>query len=382
MKSIYYEPKSKESEGEKNKRKWFKHVKLIGEIDTRTSIYIEDYTYAYLHQWAKKVLSYELCLVLIGEHKKESEQVIIDGAIYVDPDLLSTGAQWIDDNMLDVIEEKRQDYFPQGEYVGWMHTQPGYGIMPTTKEMALHKEMFGDDCVLMLIDSISETEAFFISEDDSFQEKEGFCIYYEKNEKMQKYMEDHPAVEEKVKQEKDKVASDFRERGAKRKEAVDKKRRKNKMISIGITSILLGAAFVVGIYSQQQKINKLKEDVMNIHREYSEIEHKIPDYPVELVFTSSAVSEVEVKDPEEKAEPEPELELEPEPELEQKVEPKLQSQTTQDTYVVKMGDSLLSISYDHYKTIAMPKKIAEKNNIENHDRIYVGQELKLPKKAQ
>lgn len=371
MKSISYEPNVGEN---KSKRKWFKHVKLIGEIDKRTSIYIEDYTYAYLHQWAKRDLSYELCLVLIGDQKKKSDQVIIHGAIYVEAELLSKGAKWIDDNMLDVIEEKRKHYFPQGEYVGWMHTQPGYGIMPTTKEMALHKEMFGEDCVLMLIDPICNAEAFFISEDNSFQEKEGFCIYYEKNENMQKYMEDHPAVEGKEKQEKDKVAGDFRERGAKRKEEVDKRRRRNKIISLAATSILLAGAFAVGIYSQQQKINNLQEDVVTIHREYSEIEHQIPDHPVELVFTSSDL-ELEVDEGEEEG-------VELEEEWEPQIEPKLQLQSTHESHVVEVGDSLLSISYDYYNTITMAKEIAKMNNIEDHDRIYVGQNLKLPKKAQ
>lgn len=370
MKSIYYEPKLEE---DSSKRKWFKHVKLIGEIDNRTSIYIEDYTYAYLHQWAKKIQTYELCLVLIGEHQKESDQVIIYGAIYVEPELLSQGAQWIDDQMLEVIEEKRKLYFPQGEYVGWMHTQPGYGIMPTTKELALHKEMFGEECVLMLIDSICDTEAFFICEDNSFQAKDGFCIYYEKNEKMQKYMEDHPAVEAKEKETLDKVAGEFREKGARRKEEVNKKRKRNKIISVALTSVLLAGAFIIGIYSQQQKINNLQEDVIQIHREYSEIENKIPDYPVELVFTSSVV-ETELE-----KEPEVEKEAEIERETEAEIEPNLQTQPGYDIHAVEMGDSLLSISYDYYKTITRAKEIAEMNNIENHDRIYVGQKLKLPK---
>lgn len=369
MKSISYNPNLQE---EKDSRKWFSNVKLVGEIGEGTSIYIEDYAYIYLHQYANSNRTDEVCAVLIGEYHREFSQVVIYGVIPVETKLLNEESKWIDENVLDSIENERQLYFPKGDYVGWMHTQPGYGIIPTTQEMAVHKDIFGQDNILMLVDPVYDTEAFFTCKGNKFTEKEGFCVYYEKNELMQKYMEDNSFAEKKEQEKNEKVVNDFRELGAKRKQEVVKKRRKNLAINITLGTTLLTVAFVIGIQSQQKRINKLKKDVVNIQQQYSEIENRIPNNPVELVFTSS-ISESISEEIEEKGEEEPEK-LEPEPVAE------IITQPGYDIHAVKMGESLFSISYNYYKTVAMAKEIAVLNSIENHDAIYIGQELKLPKR--
>lgn len=369
MKTISYDPNLQE---EKCNRKWFANVKLIGEIDEGTSIYIEDYAYTYLNQCANSDLSYEVCAVLIGEHHKESDQVIIYGIIPVEVKLLNQESKWIDENVLGVIEDERQCYFPKGDYVGWMHTQPGYGIMPTIQEMAVHKDIFGDDKILMLLDPVYHTGAFFTCKEGKFEEKKGFCVYYEKNDLMQNYMEDHSYAEEKKQQESEPVVDNFRELGAKRKKMVETKRRKSLIVNITLIGGLLTAAFIIGIQSQQKRINSLQKDVVNIHQQYSEIENRIVDNPVELVFTPSRTEEkVEIEGVDELEE---ELVIEP--------AAKIITEPEYDVHAVKMGESLFSISYNYYKTIAMAKEIAILNSIENHDTIYIGQELKLPKKVQ
>lgn len=399
MKSIYYEPNL---QGESQGRKWFKNVKLIGEISAGTSIYIEDYAYTYLNQCANSDRSYEVATVLIGECHKESDQVVIYGVIPIDANLLDKEAQWIDENVLDVIEEKRKQYFPKGEYVGWMHTQPGYGIMPTTKEKAIHLDFFGRECVLMLIDPVYEVEAFYTMENNKLEEKTGFCIYYEKNELMQKYMEDHPFTGEKEQGESEKVVEDFRTLGARRKQAVQEQRKKNRLINIALVGTLLAGAFIIGIQSQQKKIDKLQRDVVDIHQQYTEIENRLPNSPVELVFTSSKPEtqvgqepqpQVEEEGQEPKQEPEQQTQdkLEEdqekeagqqEPEIAEEVADQTPAQLGYDIHQVEAGESLLSISYNYYKTLGMAKEIATLNQIENHDTIYIGQKLKLPKKAQ
>ncbi len=373
MKSIYYEPNLNE---EQDNRKWFKNVTLIGEIDEGTSIYIEDYAHTYLKQCGKSDQSYEVCAVLIGEYHKESDQMVVYGVIPVEVNALNKDAKWIDESVLDVIEEERRCYFPKGDYVGWMHTQPGYGIMPTTEEMALHLDMFGEECVLMLMDPIYDIEAFYTCKKKQFEEKKGYCIYYEKNEPMQKYMENHSLMEKKKLGEDDKVVGDFRKLGAERKKEVQLKRKKSLIVNITLASILLTGAFIIGIQSQQKRINTLQKDMVNIHQQYSEIENRIPNNPVELVFASAKVEaedkpklkeETSVQTVTEKA-------VEPAPVLESI------SQIAYDIHDVKVGESLLSISYNHYKTLGMAKEIASLNNIENNDNIYIGQKLKLPKK--
>ena len=343
MKSIYYDPNLQE--GEEN-RKWFENVKLIGEIDEGTSIYIEDYAYTYLHQYASKELSRELSGVLIGQYFEGFDQVEIYGVIPIKKELLSPDAKWIDKNVLDIIDEERQKYFPEGRYVGWMHTQPGYGIMSTTQEVNVHKALFGKLGVLMLIDPLYKTEAFFTYKQDSLRRKKGFCINYEKNELMQKYMEEHPLVEKKDEKGNDKVVDDFRELGAKRKKEVEKKMKKEKIAMALVGGLLLVGMFITSMYTQRKKVNDLEGFVVSTSTEYSDIEDKVLDNPVEVIFTST----------------------------QKEVDP------TYNIHTVEIGDSLLSISFDYYETEAMIDEIAKLNYIVDYDAIFIGQKLKLPKR--
>lgn len=397
MKSIYHDPDLQEG---KANRKWFENVKLIGQIDKGTSIYIEDYAYTYLHQCANRDLSYELCAVLIGEHDVELERMIIYGAIFVELEELSADSKWLDQGVLDAMGQTIKEYFPEGKCVGWMHTQPGYGIMATIQEMAVHKEIFNEDSVLMLIDPVSGREAFFICEDGEFQYKQGFCIYYEKNEQMLRYMEEYPMGDPKEQEVDDKVVGEFRKLGSKRKREIEKKRKRSKMISAVVAATLLTTAFIMGKYSQRSAIDDLKKEVVNIQDEYSGVRHKILERPVELVFTSSQLE----SDEEPEQEPEPEIEaeeadepeheeksevevaVEPEPEIKPettveakaKTKPKAKLESEYDIHVVKAGESLLRISYNYYQTVGKAKEIAKLNDITDYDTIYIGQELKLP----
>lgn len=368
MKSIYYEPGVKE-EGEN--RKWFKNVKLIGEIDKGTSIYIEDYAYTYLHQCANNNLSYEMCALLIGEQDKEQDRILIYGVMLAKEDGMESASKWIDKKFMDSIKEKIKEFFPQGQCVGWMHTQPGYGLMATTQELSVHEEIFAGEGLLMLIDPIDKLEAFYSPKSNSFEEKKGFCIYYEKNENMQKYMEHHP-LEEREEDPSYDVASEFRELGAKRKSEIESKMKKTRIATSFAAGSLLAISFIMGIYSQKSKVDILEKEVYNAYEQYNEIENRIANNPVELVFTPEQL----------KVEESPELEnadadIDEEAEISQENEDI--SEPEYDIHVVKMGDSLLRISYNYYDTVARAKEIAKFNGISDYNTIYIGQELKLPR---
>lgn len=54
------------------------------------------------------------------------------------------------------------------------------------------------------------------------------------------------------------------------------------------------------------------------------------------------------------------------------------SSAKQEYYIVRKGDSLVSISRKYYGNIRMVEKICKQNHIENENKIYEGQKLKLP----
>lgn len=380
MQNIYYDPGIQK---EKNTRRWFQNVKLVGELDEGTSIYIEDYADTYLTQYANRNLSREQSALLVGEYYEQADQVVISGIIPVGQNLLDHNTKWLSKEVLNEIEQEKERYFPKAQYVGWMHTQPGYGIMTTPHEIGVHKEVFGDRGVLLLVDPIHNVKKFFEYKDNGFTQCQGFCIYYEKNEPMQRYMMDCPIVEQAKGEEDDSAVASFREVGARRKKEVLRKRKINTVVSFSMATVLLTGAFITGIYGQQRKINNLEKDVINIHHQYSEMAYGEKGNPVEVIFTTLNPE----KEPETRNEIQDKLnnvlEVEEEPQEvtmaeETMVEEIISEPARYDIHAVKSGDSLLSISYKHYKTIKMAREIAELNKIEDLDSIYIGQKLKLP----
>ena len=142
--------------------------------------------------------------------------------------------------------------------------------------------------------------------------------------------------------------------------------------SAALVTIALAGIFFTGIYGQQRKINHLEKDIVRMYQQHNEIENGLNNNPVEVVFTSS-IQEAEIQD-------EPNLVPNPSPEPSESIEEKVdEAEIEYDIHAVKTGDSLLEISYKHYQTVKMAKEIAELNELENQDTIYIGQKLKLPK---
>ena len=374
MQNIYYDPSIQK---EKNTRRWFQNVKLVGELDEGTSIYIEDYAYTYLSQYANSDFSYEQSALLVGEYYEGADQIVISGIIPVGQNLLDPNTKWLSAETLKEIEQEKERYFPKGQYVGWMHTQPGYGVMTTTHEAAVHKEVFGDMGVLLLVDPIHNTKTFFEYKDKGFIQRQGFCIYYEKNESMQRYMMDVPITEQEKNQASDSAVASFREMGTRRKNEVLRRRKLNMTVSFAVATFLLTGAFITGIYGQQRKINSLEKDVANMNQQYSEIAHGEKENLVEVIFTSlqpgkkqEAENEPQdiLKEMLEVEEVAQEVAAEKETQVEPQVEPKAET-VGYDIHAVKSGDSLLSISYKYYQTIRRAKEIAELNKIDDLDAI-------------
>lgn len=378
MQSISHDPNFKKM---KSKRRWFQNVKLMGELGEGTSLYIEDYAYTYLVQYAKADLSYERSAVLIGEHYLESGQIVIYGVIDIPLDLLEISGRWVSKKALEKIEKIKEYYFPKGQYVGWMHTQPGYGIMTTTQELDVHKDIFGELGVLLLMDPIHDEKVFFAYEDGGLVQKQGFCLYYEKNDLMQKYMIDYPVKKKENSEEEgeqDSVVSNFRELGARRKKEVVRKRKRNAWLSATVAMLSLTGIFLTGIYNQQRKIKNLEKDIVVMYQQNNEMESGLNNNLVEVVFTP-AEQEAEVLDEPHKI---PKLSESAKKEVDEgeiEVETALAPEMEYDIHAVKTGDSLLEISYQHYQTVKMAKEIAELNELKNQDTIYIGQRLKLPK---
>lgn len=368
------------SSNKKNHEK-LDNLKIIGEMDCKYHIFIEDYVYTYIYQLAKADLAKESSAILIGEIYGESKEAVVRGIIPINMELLAEDSEWIDGNVLEDIEQKRKCYFKDQDIIGWMHMQPGYGTMLTMKEVREHKSVFeGSGSICLLVDAINKIETAFVYEDEELKEQTGYCMYYERNEAMQQYMLDHPFNNGAKEEMRDAVVNQFREIGKIRK--TEYTQRKNLNFTVMIASVVL-----IALTAAIVKMNDNKRLADTVVANSDATMNQMTSEDINLAITPATIgneTNLEVSDTgimDEQVKEEAEETQQSTGINENKQENKstsLAENQDYEVYVVQVGDTLADISYKKYGEAKKSIDIARINNIENTDQIYVGQELKLP----
>ncbi|WP_070000693.1 LysM peptidoglycan-binding domain-containing protein [Cellulosilyticum sp. I15G10I2] len=384
------------------------NVKPIGDLECDYHIYLEDYVYTYLYQYALADLSTENSAVFLGQYYPESKEVIVRGIIPIPMDHLGGESEWIDEEVLKEVEQEREEYFKNEQIIGWMHMQPGYGTMLTMKELREHKRVFGEkDSIFMLVDAVNKIETLYVYENEELKEQSGYYMYYERNEEMQRYMLDHPFVKKEVQVIEDTVVNQFREIGKMRKHEYIQRKNVNATVIVA-SIILIGLTAVIvkmndnrntksiaasntniaanGVLPGLENITKEDDDIkFIIQTNQLEAENKIePTHVIGELPKGTAeevIEEVVINqetNSEKTAIKEKDETVEPLKQEEKKSNSEKENIKQYEEYIVKEGDTLANISYNIYGSSKMSKEIAQINELGNTDFIRVGQKLKLP----
>ncbi len=392
--------------------KSIQNIKEVGDIDCEYHIFIEDYVYTYIYQLAKANTNKELSTILVGEVYKESKEAVIRGIIPINMDKLKEETEWIDANILDDVEEARVEYFEDQNIIGWMHLQPGYGTMLTMKEQREHSDIFeGDGSICMLIDPINKIESIFVYEGNELKEQSGFCMYYERNEAMQRYMLEHSFDNVTKEEMKDNIVTQFREIGKVRKAEYTQRKNLNLAVMIVSTVLIVITAIMVKVYDQKRENNSAQivsgqsidnqtgdqlnnyvdSNITNTSDNMNESSEAVLNQENQFVKevldesneNESVVAEKDVEpqvtkevDEEENKDVEINSSKTDDPKIEKEVKEEME---VDHIYVVKKGQTLANIAYDIYGDAKKSLDIAKFNNLENTNEIYYGQELKIPR---
>ncbi len=423
------------------------NVKQIGNVDNELRVYIEDYVYSYLLQYAKANDNDESIAILIGRCMiiDGKKVLFISGAIQGIYSETKKGILTFSDETYEYVEEQRLKHFKGLEIVGWMLSQPGYGTYLSTGHVNYHINNFKKPYQIMFVlDTVEKMNTFFQydKEKEEMLEMEGFFIFYEKNEEMQQYITENrietniedevsklikirkPEVSENIKEEKENNIEEVHESNKIKEEVnkinvvnIDKREKSPKIKKLDITKrtsfnfnqqILAGglalvvmATFGISAVANDNKITRLENDVNVLTEAYNLlVTHVNNSDNVSQVFASSDNNVVETKSIDEMPK-EDEIKTDVELETENIDLSELQSNVIVEViedektdveennietfatdisnyYVVKQGDSLISISRSIYGTDNMQQKIMDVNNIEDPNKIYFGMKLLLP----
>lgn len=376
IESIYSKEQSGVGESEVHTLFRFpKNVRQIGMVKASKKIYVEDYVMTYMKQVAEKGIGEYEFAVLLGKFVRleDSRNIFISGAvtaneIHIEEDTVFSNETWTN------IYSDIKRYFTDVEIVGWFIAKSNVGTNPDERLKKMHLDNFGgQDKVLLMYDSAEAEGSFYVYGDGELKKQEGYYIYYEKNEEMQTYMIEHKEIESEESHCEERVIKEIRNViSTKKKEPQE---RKIVTLVYGAGAVLAAAVLIIAVtlVNNYGKIDKLEKKLISISENIDQEEDKTPQRTVDFK-EDKEVTQVETMTGNLTTIKQEEIVGE----KSTKPKPKKKEKEAITYYIVKKGDTLVSISIDVYDSANYVSKIQKANGIENKDVIFVGQRLIIP----
>ena len=410
------------------------NIKQMGSIGDGMRIYVEDYVYTYMQQYAEAGGYSERLGILVGRHMAVDGQkiLIISGILQAADVKAEKGLILFTESTWETCRADMRKYFKGYDVVGWMQSQPGGGTLLNPGYVRYHTNSFTNPWqVLFVIDPVEKMNAFFHTDEQTGELKEakGYFIYYDKNQNMHEYMLDNKIREERQRIEPLKLPKiDIAENPTiqetpwqkadltkkiepfKPKRAFDDQKRIVNML-VPLSAVLLLISFIMGagLIQSDGRISSLESDLGTLSTAYLDLVEQFRDMRTAAVFavaepgtdssnylSSSVVNAGQavlepvtpsVPTPVQQQEPIPTpiQTPEPPPAETEPAQPAMQQENNfiqgsiPETYVVQPGDSLGYISLRFFGTFNMVDRIMEVNGITDPDSVMAGAVLQLPR---
>lgn len=370
-----------------------KNVRQIGKTQGQTKIYVEDYVITFINQLTESSPMEPKLAILLGYtvSRNNMDYVFIHGAVEASGVNITDDHVGFTSGIWSRIYDDIKTYFGDAKVAGWFLTRPGKKLKVTEKIRKIHVDNFpGENKTLFVIDPLDSEEFFYIYKQGELIRQEGYYIYYERNEQMQNYMIEYKdqkeaddimnqvLIEEAQTQDHFSSVVPFM-RSRKKKEKTDVKDQINKSMAkltraaslllllvvagAGVTAVRgrNGDTFNLFGNSESDAQDAINQDVINIEE-------------IDQVIESN--NENESSAPEQLADAQQQINIE-ETQTNEISELPVAANVGQ-TYQIKEGDTLASISRYFYNDYAHVEDICQLNNIEDADTIYPGMTIILP----
>lgn len=406
-----------------------KNIKQIGDVNSERKIYIEDYAFTYINSLAYGTPEEEHAGVLLGECQKSEDEkcIFIKGVIKAKPneESLKQGVIF-DEKIWDKLYTEIEKYFPNLQVVGWFIAVSDITAERMQYFRRVHIDNFAGNMKTMYVVNTSEKEeSFYLYEDGELKKQSGYVCFYERNYEMQEYMMEKRGRQSVEEPQKDQVMRSIRTIIQEKEEA--KQQKKNGSMMYGISAFMVVVILVIGInlMSNYEKMNRLDKSLNNISKEIATLAgnselakndepgvvevNKINGnvFPTEASTDAHTVPETKgVKETgvnneskgetktesqvatQKETKAETKKETKTETKTETKSETQAQEKATQaptevavvqmKTHVVSKGETLSSICIKYYGTTKKTNQVAKANGLDDMDKLYIGQIIKLP----
>ena len=358
-----------------------KNIKQIGDVSSNRKIYIEDYAFTYINSVAYQTPEDEQAGVLLGEVQKSDEEkcLFIKGVIRAKtPENETKQGIVFNEKIWEKIYAEIEKFFPDLEVVGWFAAMPGITQERFLYLKKLHMDNFsGGMKTMYLVNTCDKEENFYLYENGELKKQKGYVCFYERNYEMQEYMLERRERKPIESPEKDKVMKSIRSIIQEKEEM--RQRRKNSVFLYGISSFMAVVVLVIGInlLNSYEKMKKFDTSLSNIALEISNISEKeksiqTSDNSVSVNKISGDVypTEAETESTESRTTQSQTEQSQTEKQAES-AEMVKEADAAQTTYIVKKGDTIMSICKKYYGNTEKLNEIIAVNNIEDADKLYI-----------
>ncbi len=368
-----------------------KNIRQMGENDSNQKIYIEDNVMTLLRKKTQNPDDIKYG-VLLGEikRKKNNTYVFVKAMVEV-RDIIENSLIFNDDIWSDIYKDIKK-FFGRMDIVGWFVSVP-YRVRDDLKGIRkLHMDNFaGNDKICFLSDRTENDESFYMCRRGKLEKQKGYYIYYEKNEKMKKYMksmnnekrEEKPVENNKVeiKEKPTNESKSFREILKEEGQTVKQGRVAYGISGLLIVALLLSTVVMLNNYGELKNIKQtlagysMDEEARAVNQMLNGEDATTQLATVNQTTTIGRETEPVTQEPES-------TEIETTSMIEKMTTKSKQkpvnNNVTGTTYTVKKGQTLYDISMKVYGTSQMVEEIRKYNDIDEDYKIIEGQKIKLP----
>ena len=413
MIEVIYEKEKEKAEGNQAFFRIPNNIRQIGEIQGNQKIYIEDYAYTYLCRIASEDSAKGRAAILLGQAnwKDGKTYLFIKSAVALHDIEVSEEHFAFTKDVWKQIYEENKKFFPNQEIVGWFLSLPGCSMELHEGICKTHFNHFGgNEKVLMVMEPLEKEEAFYRYEEGKLTRQEGFYVYYEKNEPMQNFLiEQNKYAKERSEKVADEAVKTFR----KKVEEKTKGKKRDKIAPLfrmasasAAAAMLIAGVLYLNQYEKLKKTNSIA-DKAKIEKKKSETVVSNSDNDAETIEKSEASDTENLKEETQtETKPETGLTTDESKQINARAEGEKQSETSKqeqqagntnpensgststakttgsdslhETYTVREGDTITSISRAYYGTTSKIKEICELNGISAEEFIFPGQKILLP----
>ena len=371
-----------------------KNIRQIGSPVGHTKVYIEDYVITFLNALAMDRNTFVRGAILFGEKKNISNDTVIFvcGAIEGQNLELDLDEAVFDDAVWREIYQQKDRFFPDLEVIGWALSRMGFSVRLNDKIKKTHFENFpGEGKVLYMVDHLEQEDAFYVYRGQDLVRQNGYYIYYERNPMMQDYLVERnqkireaQSYENMLEAKRDeKVIRQFREKISKTAKASNRRGMLRKVTSAAAAAMVLVVGGTMYYYAKNDTSVDLKDMVRGAVQTMGDgVKNQISKGEEDDEIPSTLETEEETEETTQNTE-----ETSTQKETSTRKETSETAATTaasarntnsSQTYTVRRGDTLVSISKRMYGTQKKVEQIKNANGIEDGDHIYPGQKLLIP----